>query len=1219
MDPSVAANTSPAPASSLKLRRIARLLAGVVFVLILYAGLGFIGVPLLAEHYAPRSLSDLLGRAVSIEKAAFNPFTLTTKFRGLKVMEGAENDHGNGATVALAFDQLMVNFGIASLWHGGPVVQELALKNPHVRLVRLAEGRYNWSDVFDRFAARPQTEGNPLPFSVANIHVEGGTVEMEDRVTNATHHISGLRLGIPAISRKLPVMADVFIEPDLSMLFDERLLAVKGRLDILPDGFEGRLEQLVLKDFELPPWLAYLPFEPSFKLPSGSLDLDLRVLFSQHADEAAKVSLLGGAQVNRLVVQDRAGKPMLAVAELEVELADIQPFSGRYYFSKLRLQRPELDLARAPDGSFNLENLLPANPKKPASSTAKAAKGQASNHTETPLEFKLSSARIRDGLIRYSDHAVAGGFSTRLEGISLDLRDLASNSQIPAEIRLDYTMASGERINHEDRLRLQPFEYDGNLTVKGLQPALYEQYYGSFLSGGEIRRGSVDGVFRCRVASQKKGNENAENELSVEAKIERLDLSEFVFGLKGRKGELLRLKNFTLTDAEIQPGSYQARIGEINAQGVALATTRFADGRFDFMVLAGKPAPAGKKSSPPWTFSLNKVAISDSALRFEDRATGGQPTMITADAVDLQLSGLTTAKGAAPANLALRGQIGKEGRLALKGTFLPEPFRTDLELDLQNFALPPVQPYLSQHAQLDIRAGRLSTKGRLALRRHREGLRGSIAGDIVVKYFDSFDRINNQDFLHWNEFAVRQAKVELEPFSFAIGEVAVDGLVSRLILDEKGRLNLREIQRSPEELAQGDDAGGNAKNTENTENTESAESAVAMPPSWPPMKVSRIAVRNSNIAFTDHFIRPNYSASLANLSGELTGLSSGQDAMAKLDLQAKIGRDAPVTIKGEFNPFRQDQRLNIEADVKGFDLPGLSSYSGRYIGYGIARGKLSATLNYRIEDRKLSAENHVFLDQLTFGDAVDSPEATKLPVRLAVSLLKNSRGEIDLNLPIGGTLDDPQFSVFGLVLRAFGSLIAKAITAPFALFGREELSHLDFDPGSFNIGTTQEDELREIAKSLEDRPSLKLDITGQGNIQRDAEGIRHNKLRNMVMAEKRRIMDKGAPTGGVDLESEEYAKLLESVYKQAKIKKPRNFIGLTKSLSVGEMEKLLLESIDVGQGDVDALASRRETAVQRWLTDQGGIPPERLFRRALTDEETKENGREGNGVRFSLR
>ena len=157
--------------------------------------------------------------------------------------------------------------------------------------------------------------------------------------------------------------------------------------------------------------------------------------------------------------------------------------------------------------------------------------------------------------------------------------------------------------------------------------------------------------------------------------------------------------------------------------------------------------------------------------------------------------------------------------------------------------------------------------------------------------------------------------------------------------------------------------------------------------------------------------------------------------------------------------FREDRALDIEAEVKGFDLSAVSAYSGKYVGYGIRKGKLSAKLNYKIEDRKLSASNNIFLDQLTFGDPVESPDAIKAPVLLAVALLKNGRGEINLDLPVSGTLDDPQFSIGGLVFQAIMNLLGKAITAPFALLGSmfgggEELAWLEFDAGRAGITET---------------------------------------------------------------------------------------------------------------------------------------------------------------------
>jgi hypothetical protein len=871
-----------------------------------------------------------------------------------------------------------------------------------------------------------------------------------------------------------------------------------------------------------------------------------------------------------------------------------------YYFSRLRLQQPTLDLIRLADGSVNLMRLLPASARKPV--TQETSKNACARKTgETPLDLLLSSVRVRDGLIRYSDNAVAGGFSTRIEAIDLDVRDLATASEVPAMIRLDYVTASGEKISHQDRLRLKsPFEYDGNLVAEGLQPALYGRYYADWLSGGEIRRGRVDGAFRFRV---KAAREEA-GEPQVEIGIDRLALSDFVFALVGRKSELLKLSHLALSGIEILPAAREIRVGGAEAQKMALAVTRLGNGKYDFMSLAGKPAHAG----PPWTFRLGKATVTGGSLRFEDRAAPG-PVVLAADGIELQLHDFSTAKGANGAGLALQGRVGKDGRLALKGTLAPDPLRADLNVELQGFALSAIQPYVAQQARIGIRNGKLSAKGWLKLRKRRGGLSGVLGGDVAVGNFDSVDRRDNADFVRWREFAVKQARVDLEPFALAIGEVAIDGLQSRLILDEQGRFNLREIQRPTQTGAEGE--GG-----EMGANGDAGRADAAAPQPWPSVSVKRIGLKNGSIAFSDRFIRPNYNAFLSNLSGELAGLSSDESTLANLDLQGRAGRSAPLTIKGAFNPFRQDRHLDIVAEVKDFELPALSGYAGRYVGYGISRGKLSATLNYRIENRKLSAKNHVFLDQLTFGDAVESPDATHLPVRLAVSLLKNARGEIDFHLPVSGTLDDPEFSVFGLVLRAIAGLIGKAITAPFALLGQEELSRIDFDPGSHRIGAEQEKALRELAKALGDRSSLRLDITGFADAGRDAEGIRREKLGNMIRVRKSMNGGRNIRLEAVEPTGEEYAVLLGEVYGEAKIKKPRNFIGLAKNLPVLEMEKLLLESIAVDEEDIAALARRRESAVQRWLTGEGGIAPERIFQRTLARGEMAESVR---GVRLSLR
>jgi hypothetical protein len=1203
----------------LRLRHFIRPAVWIVSALALYAGLGFILVPLVAKHYVPQVLGELLGREVSVEMVRFNPFALSAEFRGIKIMQAG--DGGGAAAPAVELDRFAANFEILSLLRGGPVLRELALEGPHIRLVRLDAGRYDCSDVLERLADDSAEEDDePLLFSVANIHVDNGVIEVDDRVAGAQHRISDLKLGLPFISN-LPVEVDVFIEPDLSANLDGHPLTAKGHLKPFSPDKEDELS-LSLKDFELPPWLVYLPFEPTFKLPSGVLDLDLRVLFEKGEEgKEPAISFQGKARVDRLAIQDRGGRPVLAASELEVEFADVQPLSKHYYFSRLRLQQPVLDLVRLAGGNVNLMSLLPASGMKAGASENEIPKsGTAKKTNAKPLDLLFSSVRVRDGLIRYSDNAVAGGFSTRIEAINLDMRDFATSRDVPAVIRLDYASASGEKFSHQDRLRLkQPFEYDGSLMVEGFQPGLYGRYYAGLLSGGEIRRGRVDGAFRFQI----KAAQEAAGKPHIEVGVDKLALSDFVFALAGRKGELLKFEHLALSDMAILPVTREIRVGGANARKVALAVTRLRNGEYDFMSLMSKPPHAAPE--PPWTFRLSDASVAGASLRFEDRAAA-EPAMLAVDGIELHLRNLSTAKGAKGTDVALQGRIDKNGRLAVKGAVALDPLRADLNVDLQGFALLTMQPYITQQARIGIRGGRLSARGWLKLRERRGGLAASLGGDAAVDGFDSVDRRDNTDFVRWREVAVKQARVDLTPFALAINEVAIDGLQSRLILDGEGRLNLREIQRQsdePEQPAATLEAGSvSAAAGSDVDVNASADAALATaPPSWPPVSVKRIGIENSNIAFSDHFIRPNYNAFLGNLSGEITGLSSDQGTLAKLDLQGQVGRSAPLAVKGAFNPFRQDRHLDIAAEVKDFDLPALSGYSGRYIGYGISRGKLSATLNYRIENRKLSAENHVFLDQLTFGDAIESSDATHLPVRLAVSLLKNARGEIDFNLPVSGTLDDPEFSVFGLVLRAIVGLVGKAITAPFSLLGREELSRVDFDPGSYRIGADQEKSLRDLAKALEDRPSLKLDITGIADAGRDTEGIRREKLRNMLRAEKRQSMGSGenARLDAIEISDEEYDSLLGEVYGKAKISKPRNFIGLAKTLPAAEMEKMLLDSISVGEEDVAALARRRESAVQSWLVGEGRIAPERIFQRTPTGGEIAKDAGDGKGVRLSLR
>jgi len=1206
-------DSSPGTSDQALLTRFARPAKWAGGILLTVAVLGFGVVPPVARHYAQQIATDVLGRSVTVEAVSFNPFTLAAELRGVRVMAA------DGSTPELAFDRLKANLELESVVRGGPVLHELALDGLALSLVRLPQGEHNWRDVIERIAAQPASDSDSdALFSIGNIRVSGGRIDIDDRVEGLKHEVTGLEIGIPFVSN-LPVKVDVFVEPALSAAVNGQVFGLSGRTKPFDETRETVLE-LAVKDFDLVPWMAYLPFEPAFQLTSGRLGAELELSFSQPADAAPRVGLRGQAQIEQLVVLDKAGQAAVALGEFGVELVDVQPLAGKYHFSRLRLMQPEIDVVRLADGGLNLLQMLPqtkqdstvakANGKPPVKTPAKASPQPATSPpASAPIDFLLASARIRDGVIRLEDQTVPGPFRASINEINLDLRDLTNTGDMPAEIRLDYVTDGGEKFSHQDALRLAPFELAGNLSLEQVQPGRYAPYLASVLPGGEIRGGVLNGQLRYRLMLPEAGPD-------VEIDLESLNLTDFALGLKGNKNPAVQVPRLVLADARLVLSERSVKVGEVGISGASLSAVRQRNGQLDLMSLTGPQAtrPTSAKAAQTdadWSVVVDTLAIDGTSVKLEDR-TAGKPVVLTVDGIALKVDNFSTTKGAA-LKLELDSRINRRGKLGATGTVVLDPLKVAMRLDARDIDLLPLQPYVLEQTKIAISRGSLSSKGVLDFQLARDGSPvGVFKGDLGVANFASVDRLNATDFVRWRALNISGIDLKL-PFALGVRDVALTDFYTRLILSEDGTLNLREIR--PVDPAQAEAERAAEALADGAQPSEPA----------PPVRIGRIVVKGGNVAFSDRFVRPNYDANLTGLAGELSGLSSDPGTIAKLKLDGKVDNAAPVRIEGELNPFRQDQYLNIDASVKDFELTGLSSYSGKYVGYGIQKGKLSADLNYRIEERKLEAKNRIFLDQLTFGDAVDSPDALKLPVQLAVSLLKNGRGEIDINLPVSGTMDDPEFSVFGLVVRALFNLVGKAITSPFSLLasvvgGGEELSQLEFDPGLARLGDAQVDKLSMLAQALVDRPALRLDVTGIADPALDTEGVRRNKLLDQLRTAKlKATLKRGeeAPSlEAVEVSEAEYPVLLASVYDDADIKKPRNLIGLAKRLPAEEMEALLLADITVGEADLKALALRRAQLVRDWLVQEGQVAADRVF---LVSPSGEQLAAGGHLVHFSLR
>jgi len=440
--------------------------------------------------------------------------------------------------------------------------------------------------------------------------------------------------------------------------------------------------------------------------------------------------------------------------------------------------------------------------------------------------------------------------------------------------------------------------------------------------------------------------------------------------------------------------------------------------------------------------------------------------------------------------------------------------------------------------------------------------------------------------------------------ALGIGEAALTDFYSRLVITEDGRFNLRDVAAAPA----GADAPGSAAEPAaapaqgTTAPTASAPGAPASNGLPIDLSVGAVRLANGKVDFTDRFIRPNYSAALTELNGRLGAFTSTSRDMATLELRGRAAGTAQLEIVGSLNPTAQPLALDIQARATDLELAPFSPYAGRYAGYAIERGKLSMDVAYRIDaDGKLDAKNQVVLNQLTFGDKVESPDATKLPVLLAVALLKDRNGVIDINLPVSGSINDPQFSVFGIVLKIIGNLLLKALTAPFALLsggGSEDLSFVGFEPGTARLTDAGRAVIDKVAKALTDRPSLKMTVTGASDPQSERDAIQRAALDARIAGERRREALRAGAAADAPLPALTTAQrdaLVRRLYGDTRLPdKPRNAIGLARDIPVPEMEALLRRATVVSTDTARELALQRGLAVRDALVSKG-LPGERLF------------------------
>lgn len=738
------------------------------------------------------------------------------------------------------------------------------------------------------------------------------------------------------------------------------------------------------------------------------------------------------------------------------------------------------------------------------------------------------------------------------------------------------------------------------------------------------------------------------NALSFDLQENQLDIKEIAMSgiqFDGNKAAL-SIKNAeakplaTLGEATVEDVAIALTEKKISAQSILLsgletAVIKRADNTLNWVkALEAKPVAVNNKptavtqktakaDSPAWQVALSKVALVGGNIHIQD---GSAATPIVLDIenanLDIQHASLDMTKSL-PIKAAFNVKQG--GKLSAKGQIRPSPFKADLDLNLSNLSLKPFAPYLNQVAYLKLNGGAADVSGQLRAEQ-KQAFALDFKGKFDVKKLAVLEEAGDP-FLSWDHLRSDKLKVSLMPNQLNISTLQVIKPSGKLIINPDRTINLKRVMRNSTESAPQPVVKKTVQETEVQKNVvqkNKVQKSIApvpiasdslikstittievkpavRPKAKPavtetassdafPANIDAIRISDAKLEFADLSLTPQFGTNIHSLNGVINGFSTKAARVAQIELDGKVDEYGSASISGSLEPFNATEFMDIKLVFTNLEMNRLTPYSGKFAGRRIESGKLSVELAYKIKQQQLAGTNKFVINKIKLGEKVESSDAADLPLDLAIAILEDSDGLIDLDLPIAGSLDDPKFSYGGIFWKAFKNVLTKIVTAPFRVLGKlfggdgENFDGILFTAGASEVSPPELEKLVNLSKALAKRDALMLSIVPSYNLALDTQAIKQNRYRQQVVEQIGVQLEPGQKPGPVDLANEEVQDAVDALYNKLMNK------GLLKSLvsklqkpEEGHYEKAqasLIEGIEVTEADLKALALARAEAIK---------------------------------------
>lgn len=822
------------------------------------------------------------------------------------------------------------------------------------------------------------------------------------------------------------------------------------------------------------------------------------ILPQRLSDQLGRPVAIKTIQINPFILRLRMNDVSIAATDEQSKLFHLTQLDTELNFwlslftwtpqlAHLYLEGPDLNVVRLKTGQFNFSDIQ--------QKLAQSKSASSSADEKSIPHLKITALKLRQGHIHYQDRPTSAVLDYQPISFTLNHFDtqglLADNTDtLTNQFKLNVQGPSLQQLALQGSFQLTPLKLRSNLKLSQLQLSPLWPFIDKHIAA-QLTQGSLDfsSKLQLKLVDQQPQFTTEQGALI----LENLKFS-------SQHAPIITLKQLAIQSIEANSQKQRLTAQSLSIEHPVIKMQLTPQG-IDLLTLIDNaiqaptdPTAASTSSSPAWHLQLGRLNLSQGEVELIDnRIAPGTYWQIAS----LSLStGIIDSEKTVPLSYQLFTQLSSasghspedvKGELASHGEYNLATQQLRATIDINHLQLMQFQPYLAPYVNLRLVSGQLSSHGIL---RDTPEAQISYEGDASVHQLQ-LDDLRQQPLLKWQDMQLHALQYQQHQQQILIHQIVLEQPYARVLIDQQHHSNL----------------GGLIKTPSTSKSNASAAKAQPKTTVEEPLHIAidEIKLANGSAYFSDQSITPSFASGIEGLHGKLTGLSSTPDTTATVDLKGSVDQYAPVTLKGKVNPLLNEPYLNLALQFKNVELVSINPYSGTYAGYYIDQGQLSLALNYQLQKSRLKGQNHIVINQLKLGKASESKQALNLPLKLAIALLQDRHGVIDLGLQVQGDLDNPNFSYASIVWGAIKNVLTKAVMSPFSLIAKlvgsdETLDEVDFKPGQTVLTAEQQQKLHSLAKGLNDRPKLELTLKGAVNRTADTMALKEQHLQQQLLA-----------------------------------------------------------------------------------------------------------------------